>query len=247
MLKKILCAVVLVMVFVASCFARDDNKDRFLNLCKNGTVEEFNRIMKNVGGPNILLDNDDNSPLIIATKWGMFGIVRRLIDMGADVNHSDIFGNTALIWASCFKNLKIMQYLLDHGASLITVDSTGVRNPILDRLYEYHYTHMSTYDYEFYEMIKLLLRNGYSYTDQGKSKNTFVHRLCYDREIELTKMKTFYNLSPDAFKKCLTIRNSRGLTPIDVLKDGNVVKREKREIILFFNELMGKQMLNPYE
>ena len=167
--------------------------------------------------------------------------------MGADVNHADIFGNTALVWASCFKNLKIMQYLLDHGASLTTVDSTGVRNPILDRLYEYHYTHMSTYDYEFYEMIKLLLRNGYSYTDQGKSKNTFVHRLCYDREIELTKMKTFYNLSPDAFKKCLTMRNSRGLTPIDVLKDGNVVKREKREIISFFNELMGKQMLNPYE
>lgn len=243
MLKKSVCAIILVMAFGTVCFARDDNKQHFINLCKNGTVEEFNRIIKNVGGPNVLLDDDCNTPIIIAAQWGMFGIVRRLVDMGADVNTADIFGRSALLWACFNDDLKIAQYLVDHGANMVATNVNGVRGTVLVRLYE-NFFKTKTYGKETLQTVKFLLNNGCSYTDQDEwTGNTFVHYLCGDF-IDVSKMKEMYSMSPENFIKSLSIVNKKGLTPVDIAKHG---RYSESPIVKFFNEIQGKEMLNPYD
>ena len=60
----------------------------------------------------------DETALMIAARHGNLGIVRTLIDAGADINAKSKYGDTALTAATYFCHPPITEFLLDHGADV---------------------------------------------------------------------------------------------------------------------------------
>jgi len=56
------------------------------------------------------------SPLVSAAEEGSLGMVRLLLQAGAEVDRMDSTGHTALLWASYGGKLEIVKLLLEHGA-----------------------------------------------------------------------------------------------------------------------------------
>jgi ankyrin repeat protein len=55
----------------------------------------------------------------VATEGESLAAVKAAVDHGADVNATDISGNTALHGAAWIRSPKIVQYLVDHGADVL--------------------------------------------------------------------------------------------------------------------------------
>ena len=79
---------------------------------RHHSPELYNKIMKE------LSEKEKHSTLLFAATHGHREIVQALIDTGADVNHQNQFGDTALIWAAHKGHLEIVQTLIDAGADV---------------------------------------------------------------------------------------------------------------------------------
>ena len=79
-----------------------------------------------------LLDIDKNiiSPLMLAVRHGHTDIVHFLIAVGADINHKDRNGNTALQIACDKKRTDIVKLLLDSGAQT-NIENNSRSTPLL--------------------------------------------------------------------------------------------------------------------
>ena len=77
-----------------------------------------------------------------------FEIVKFLLSQGADVNHAEKYGKTALDYVSHNGSSELAQMLLEHGAMMEHVDLKGMRP--LDR----------TISSENLEVVKCFLRKG---------------------------------------------------------------------------------------
>lgn len=88
------------------------------------------------------------TPLIIAAEEGHLNVVKNLIENGAQVEHKDINGLTALSWACLQGRYHVAKYLLEKGAQVETNDDFK-RTPL---------------DFASYQgslrLIQLLLNNG---------------------------------------------------------------------------------------
>lgn len=60
---------------------------------------------------------DGTTPLILACRMGVEGMVTDLINAEVDVNLADEHGKTALHWAAAVNNYTAVKILLDHGAN----------------------------------------------------------------------------------------------------------------------------------
>jgi len=59
---------------------------------------------------------DGMTPLLYASKWGNFDIVKLLVEKGANINIQAVNGDTAISLARKNNNDKIYNYLTEHGA-----------------------------------------------------------------------------------------------------------------------------------
>jgi hypothetical protein len=66
---------------------------------------------------------DGSRPLHAAAMWGYDGVVKLLIDRGADVNARDRSGSTPLHWAATNGHRRACQLLLDAGADAAALDN----------------------------------------------------------------------------------------------------------------------------
>lgn len=64
------------------------------------------------------------TPLIIASAWGHYDLVKFLLDEGAKILQKDKFGRSSLVMAARNGNLKILSLLLKHGADYNLGDSS---------------------------------------------------------------------------------------------------------------------------
>jgi hypothetical protein len=62
---------------------------------------------------------------VAAKEEGLGETVRALLEAGAEVDHADILGETALDLAACFGHVEALQALLEAGAEVDHVDSNG--------------------------------------------------------------------------------------------------------------------------
>jgi len=60
---------------------------------------------------------DGTTPLILAVRLAIEGMVENLITAQADINLADNNGKTALHWAASVNNVEALQVLLTHGAN----------------------------------------------------------------------------------------------------------------------------------
>ena len=70
------------------------------------------------------LDEEGAQPAFYAAQYGRIRMLRRLIQLGCDVNHCDQYGRSALMVASGMGHLDVVRLLLDHNA-LIEQQTTG--------------------------------------------------------------------------------------------------------------------------
>ena len=61
--------------------------------------------------------NDGTTPLILAARLAIEGMVEDLIGAEADVNATDEAGKSALHWAAAVNNVDAVRILLAHGAN----------------------------------------------------------------------------------------------------------------------------------
>lgn len=66
-----------------------------------------------------------NEELIKAARNGDEKIVKTLLENGANVNHANQFGYTALMWAANNGHLEIVKTLLANGANIKAVNKYG--------------------------------------------------------------------------------------------------------------------------
>jgi len=60
----------------------------------------------------------DELAMIIAASTGNLAAVKRLVNKGMDLDHSDFTGNTPLIYAARYARVTMVEYLLRHGADV---------------------------------------------------------------------------------------------------------------------------------
>lgn len=61
--------------------------------------------------------HDGTTPLILAARLAIEGMVEDLINADADINAADNSGKTALHWAAAVNNVDAVNVLLMHGAN----------------------------------------------------------------------------------------------------------------------------------
>jgi ankyrin repeat protein len=73
-------------------------------------------------------DADGMAPLLYASKWGNFEIVKLLVEKGANINIKAVNGDTALSIARKNNNDEIYNYLTEHGATEIGSSNIPLQN-----------------------------------------------------------------------------------------------------------------------
>jgi len=82
--------------------------------------------MLNADGFGIdFIDNDQQTPLIKAARWGKTRLLEALLDAGADIGAADRLGRTALVYACQSKNLEAVRVMLAAGADISRPDDLG--------------------------------------------------------------------------------------------------------------------------
>ncbi|KAH9141809.1 hypothetical protein LEN26_005185, partial [Aphanomyces euteiches] len=67
-------------------------------------------------------DEDDRTPLHLASAGGHFDVTKHLLDKGANVDTTDDEDRTPLHLASAGGHLNVANHLLDEGADIDVVD-----------------------------------------------------------------------------------------------------------------------------
>jgi ankyrin repeat protein len=71
---------------------------------------------------------DGMTPLLYASKWGNFEIVKLLVEHGANINIPAVDGNTALSIARTNNNDIIYNYLMEHSATGLADNNPSLQN-----------------------------------------------------------------------------------------------------------------------
>lgn len=95
-----------------------------------------------------MIDDNNNSPLIIASMHGYTNIVRKLLDLNADVNVTNYTGNNALHYAANIGFIDIIKLLVEHGINVNESNNNG-SIPIFHAAYS-----------GYYNVFEYLMRNG---------------------------------------------------------------------------------------
>ena len=117
--------------------------DSLLDVCKTGDINQVELLL------NLGIDLEGEwEPLHFASVNSHTGIVRLLLDRGADVNEPDNIWNKALHCASSSGHIDIVKLLLDSGAWVNTNNKWGV-TPLHNAIRKRHI-----------DVVKLLLYSG---------------------------------------------------------------------------------------
>lgn len=103
-------------------------------------------LLKAGADPNFHI-NEEDIPIIVAAKYGLFNIVKLLLMKGANPNVCDNYGNTPLILACSKSNYEIVELLLAAGAKHDVYTKLSRASPLMFAKFDY-------------EIVKLLLAAG---------------------------------------------------------------------------------------
>jgi ankyrin repeat protein len=116
MIKTLLFAV------TALGFAADTSSDAFYTAIRNNDLAKLQALLSGPGAVNVR-DDRGITPLMYSAVAGSTEVMRLLIDKGADVNATNAFGSTALMWS--VSDLSKTRLLLDAGANVNTASKAG--------------------------------------------------------------------------------------------------------------------------
>lgn len=254
-MKKMMILVTLVVMLVggkAQAHYQNYAPD-FEKICKNGSLESFNEFISAIGGPDGPLNVNNDRPLLIAAKHNMFGIVRMLCDMGADVNLHNNYNYTPLMYAAANRNVKMITYLIDRGADP-TPHGGENGDPILRLMYTIlelpDKSKMSfdlpNGDVDDYGTFKILIECGASVYDMNDNGDNLLHLVVRSHRMRNSYIN-FYEmvrkLDPNGFKAALTSKNEKGKSPLDFIVEPYVPQEAKD----YLTRMAGQTKLNAYD
>jgi ankyrin repeat protein len=129
-----------------------------------------------------ILDGEDETPLIYAALYNNINITSWLIEHGANANHQDRNGLSALHAAAIHGHIDIIKILLENGANVNVIDSYG-NNPLWTAT---HYACLNVATKNNYKIIEILLENGsnpYNKNNYGKTPFEISERRIEIREL----------------------------------------------------------------
>ncbi|KAF9408689.1 hypothetical protein BGZ94_002223 [Podila epigama] len=92
---------------------------------EHGHQAVFELYAKNFPRAIHLCNNKGWSPLTTAARFGSAGIVNILLQLGADLNHKDEEGSTAMHHAAAYGHLQTLSLLIEKGGSLSIKNNGG--------------------------------------------------------------------------------------------------------------------------
>src|SRR5882757_9645926 len=101
--------------------------DQFYSAIRANDRVAFAKLLRGGADANTR-DSRGDTPLMYAAVAGSVDMMRQLMTAGADVNASNNFNSTALMW--CSNNLEKVRLLLDKGADVNTRSKQG-RTPLV--------------------------------------------------------------------------------------------------------------------
>ena len=88
----------------------------------HGKVDIIDLLAQN----NATIDQNNNTALMAAAKFGQTESIEKLIKLGANVNHQNNIGYTASIMAIQCNQIKALKILIEHGADKDLKGSEGI-------------------------------------------------------------------------------------------------------------------------
>jgi ankyrin repeat protein len=179
-----------------------------LRAAGEGNEEEVIRLLH---ADPVLLERESDGgyrPLAVAALCGRLGVVRVLIDRGANINATGDAGSTALHYAALGGYGHVLTLLLDEGAHANSRDDDGV-TPL-----------MWACDSGHLGIVKMLVQHmGGQGLDNGNVLGrTALHFASYAGHEEVVRSLLFSGADP-------TITNNRGRTPRALAEENTNIER----------------------
>ncbi|CAG1970192.1 unnamed protein product [Fusarium graminearum] len=102
-----------------------DNKYPIIGAAKKMENGIFKKLVHAKADVNVVGGSDDTTPLVEAAYYLPKESLELVLDSGADINHKDIFGNTALMLAAVKGDHESVELLLERGADVLIQDQDG--------------------------------------------------------------------------------------------------------------------------
>jgi len=184
-----------------------DGKSLLHHAALNGSVHLVDYLIKNKLVNDIDgVDQNYETPLILAVKSKNVDIVKYLVERGADVNHTNIIGESVLAMA-CYGritkiNLTILQYLIDHGANINTIYNFEENSIYVDKkVYCKETPLIFAINRKNIELVKILVENGADVNrknDYGEKMPPLYYTLSYDyKNIDIIKYLLHHGANPN--------------------------------------------------
>lgn len=112
------------------CFSVQESTDiNIFDAARKGDVSAISRMITIKADTVNSIDENGNSPLVLASYYGQHAAIKQLVKAGANVNYQSSQG-TALCGVSYKGDTIAAQILLENGADVNSVDQNGT-SPIL--------------------------------------------------------------------------------------------------------------------
>ncbi|HOT74206.1 MAG TPA: ankyrin repeat domain-containing protein, partial [Candidatus Wallbacteria bacterium] len=181
----------------------------FIKAVKNGKVEEIESLIKK--GANVNAHGERESPALHwAVLWGMFDVVKLLVENGANINELNYYDSSSILLTALNENkTEIARYLIEKGADLNFADSDSYK--ILHTAVNKNYV----------DIVRLLLKHGYDVNKRDRHYETAL----FDA-IDKNLNECFAVLIENSAE--INICNHDGETPLHLaVKNGNISLAEK--------------------
>lgn len=100
-------------------------KDRLFSLLKTRSNKEIEELFVQLLDTEILYDSKMNTPIHILAKTSNRTLLKSLIDLGADIDALNVYGESALHIAAKKRNRKALKILIANGANPMIKDNFG--------------------------------------------------------------------------------------------------------------------------
>jgi ankyrin repeat protein len=125
MRRLALLALLLTLLLTMACVAKRSSGSPLVDAVRSGDVAAVRALCAGGADPNEPAGGNDWPPLIHAIHKNQLGTAAALLDAGADVNHADASGMTALMMAAGYGHRDMVALLLRRGANAHAADRHG--------------------------------------------------------------------------------------------------------------------------
>ena len=156
----------------------------FHKSCIIGDMERVSKLLRKQVEIDVT-QLDEMGTLFKIVKRGDVEFVKLLLKIGLDVNQQDWLRKTPLHLACSYGLHKIVEILLENGASVNVIEGGHGRTPLLEACWKDHF---DVWNDTNSSIVKMLLENGASVDTKDRYGETALHFACNTGNLEFVQM-----------------------------------------------------------